>query len=51
MNMGDVGHRASRWDLTWQKQGGDWRIIEIQRLDPISGERMNIDAQSERATR
>lgn len=51
MGMGDVGHRASRWELTWQKEGGEWRIIDIQRLDPISGERMNIDTQSERAVR
>lgn len=51
MHMGKVGHRASRWELTWQKEGGDWRIIGIHRLDPISGERMDIDARSERVAR
>jgi len=51
MGMGKVGHCASRWELKWQKEGGDWRIIGVQRLDPISGERMDIDARSERLTR
>jgi hypothetical protein len=51
MGPGKVGHRASRWELTWQKQGGEWRIIDVHRLDPISGERMNIDTPNERATR
>lgn len=51
LGMGKVGHRASRWELTWQKEGGNWRIINIERLDPISGERMSITEQSERAMR
>lgn len=50
IGMGKVGHCSSRWELTWQKEGGEWRIIGIQRLDPISGEPMQIDARSERAT-
>lgn len=51
LSMGKVGHRASRWELTWQKEGGNWRIIDIERLDPISGERMGINSPSERAVR
>ncbi|MEX0587121.1 MAG: hypothetical protein WD176_10780 [Pirellulales bacterium] len=46
---GHVGHVASRWELTWQKEGGDWRIINVQRLDPISGEPMGLFMKSERA--
>jgi len=51
MSIGDVGTRASRWELTWQKEGGEWRIIGLQRLDPISGEPMELMTQSERALR
>lgn len=47
--FGDVGHRATLWELTWQKEGGEWRIIDVQRLDPISGEQMDLLARSERA--
>ena len=48
--FGDVGHRSTRWEMTWQKEGGDWRIIDVQRLDPISGEQMDLLARNERAT-
>lgn len=49
LEFGDVGTRPSRWELTWQKEGGDWKIIDLQRLDPVSGERMDIDTPAERA--
>lgn len=35
---GTVGYRPSRWEVTWQKEGGKWRIIYVQQLDPITGE-------------
>jgi hypothetical protein len=47
--FGDVGHRPSRWEVTWQKEGGEWRIIGVERLDPINGEPMDLFAASERA--
>jgi hypothetical protein len=50
-DFGDVGHRTSRWELTWQKEGGEWRIVRVQRLDPISGEGMDMMARSERNLR
>ncbi len=38
MGFGDVGHQPTRWNVDWQKEGGEWRIIEVERLDPITGE-------------
>lgn len=29
---------ATRWNLTWKKEDGTWKITEIQRLEPIKGE-------------
>lgn len=34
---GDVGHQATRWNVTWQKEGGEWRILDVERLDPVRG--------------
>lgn len=28
---------TSRWLFNWQKEGGQWRIIHIQQLEPITG--------------
>jgi ketosteroid isomerase-like protein len=38
--LGDSGHFWSRWDVTWQKEGGDWKIIAVQRLNPLKEEKM-----------
>jgi hypothetical protein len=35
-------HAASRWQVTWQKEGNDWKIIDVVRLDPIKDEKMPI---------
>jgi hypothetical protein len=35
---GDIGHQPTRWELTWQKEAGDWKLIKVTRLNPISGE-------------
>jgi hypothetical protein len=32
------GHHASRWELTWQREAGEWKVIRAQRLDPITGQ-------------
>ncbi len=40
------GHAATRWNVTWQKEGGEWKIIEVDRLDPVTGQSMNILKQS-----
>ncbi len=41
----DVGHQPTRWQVSWQKEGGEWRIINVERLDPIRGDPMPWDAQ------
>ena len=35
-------HAASRWEATWQKEGAQWKIIEVQRLDPYKDEKMDF---------
>ena len=35
-------HVPTRWELTWQKEGEDWRIVSVRRLDPITGEEVAI---------
>jgi hypothetical protein len=39
-----TGHGASRWELTWQKEGTQWKIIEVQRLNPFKDEKLEIFA-------
>ncbi len=41
VGFGDIGHQATRWELTWRREGGEWKIIAIRRLDPITGEEMD----------
>jgi hypothetical protein len=36
------GHHASRWELTWQREAGEWKVIRAQRLDPITGQEISI---------
>ena len=36
------GHHPSRWELTWQKQGGEWKITRTRMLNPVSGEEQRI---------
>ena len=30
----------TRWIITWQREGDEWKVIEVERLDPITGEAM-----------
>lgn len=39
---GDIGHRPTRWLMTWQQEGGQWKIIDIQRLNPMTGEPIGL---------
>lgn len=34
------GKGISRWELRWQKEGGDWKVVEVTRLSPTKDERM-----------
>ena len=31
----------TRWELTWQRQDGAWKVVAIERLDPIKGDRIS----------
>src|SRR5262245_41333091 len=33
---------ATRWEVTWQKEGNDWKIIEVERLHTLKEERIPI---------
>ncbi|QDV53375.1 hypothetical protein [Gimesia fumaroli] len=34
------GRHPTRWELTWQKMGGEWKVIKATRLNPITGEEL-----------
>lgn len=38
----DAGHQPSRWKLTWQKEQGEWRIVDVVRLNPLKDEELGI---------
>jgi hypothetical protein len=37
---GEAGWRPSRWEFTWRREEGEWRITKIRRLNPIRDETM-----------
>lgn len=41
---GDFGYQPSRWELEWQKEAGDWKVIEVKRLNPITGKEVGFFA-------
>lgn len=42
---GNVGHHPARIVLTFQRERGEWKIIEVERLHPLTGERIEMLAQ------
>ena len=40
----DLGssHVASLWEVTWQKEAGQWKIVHVQRWNPYKDEKMGI---------
>ncbi len=40
--MGFNGHHPFRCIFSFQKEGGQWKIIDVQRLDPIKGDPIEI---------
>lgn len=40
--VGDFGYQPTRWLLSWRREGGEWRIVDIQRLNPVTGEPVPI---------
>ena len=39
---GGTHHIPTRWRISWRKEGGEWKIYAVERLDPITGEKINI---------
>ena len=45
LSIGNVSmsrHFPSRWNLTWQREGDEWKIIEVQRLNVVTGEEVEL---------
>jgi hypothetical protein len=42
--LGFSGHHPFRCILSYQKEGGEWKIVDVQRLDPIKGDKMEVMA-------
>jgi len=42
---GDVGHQPARIVLTFQREQGEWKIIEVERLHPLTGVKMQTLAR------
>lgn len=40
-NYGDQ-HVATRWEVSWRKEAGEWKVYKIVRLNPITGEPINL---------
>lgn len=39
---GISGNAPTRWELTWQKMGGEWKVTKANRLNPITGEPLSV---------
>jgi len=37
-----TGHHPSRWELTWQKEAGEWKITRTRMLNVMTGEEQTI---------
>ncbi len=43
--QGFKGHHTARLILTFQREDGTWKIVDVQRLDPFKGDKMEIMAR------
>lgn len=41
-SFGSAGRQPARIILTWAKEGADWKIIGVKRLNPINGQEMGV---------
>lgn len=41
------GHHPSRWEMTWRRVGKDWKVFELRRLNPVTGEPMDVMERQE----
>jgi hypothetical protein len=44
--FGNVGRQPARIELTWAKEGGDWKIIALRRLNPVKEEELPVLSQT-----
>jgi hypothetical protein len=44
--FGDVGYQPARIVLKFHREKGEWKIIEVRRLNPINGKEMDVLDQS-----
>lgn len=42
----DMGHHPSRWNVYWHKADEEWKVIQVDRLDPINGKVIRIPISS-----
>lgn len=43
--VGDVGHQPARIVLTYQREKDEWKIIAVDRLNPLTGKKMDTLAK------
>ncbi|RPI74071.1 MAG: hypothetical protein EHM42_15760 [Planctomycetaceae bacterium] len=36
------GYQPSRWQLTWRRESGEWKVIDVVRLNPLRDEPLGI---------
>lgn len=46
VGFGDVGYQPARIILTFVREKGEWKIIKVQRLNPLNGKEMGVLDQS-----
>lgn len=46
VGVGDVGYQPARIILTFHREKGEWKIIQIRRLNPLNGKDMGVLDQS-----
>lgn len=47
LNSAASRHVATMWEFTWKKEGDQWRIVKIQRLDPLKEEPIDMFSREE----
>lgn len=40
--FGKVGHQPARFELTWIREGDDWKISKVRRLHPLKDEELGV---------
>ena len=43
LNRSDMISRVfTRWQTVWKQEGSEWKLVEVGRLDPVTGQEMGI---------